>query len=325
MANYELIINELSEEETNHKLVDLNQSNDLGKRAVFEYLLSLNSPNSKRTMLSFLHLALRQVNLAFESFNWAQLREPLVALVASNMRDHYSPTTINNVLAALKGVAKRLWLNELLSTKEFEKIRAVKAVRGSRLSKGRALASNELHLLFSSLSAEDSLKAHRDAAILALLTECGLRRNECATLLYENICTDPQDPYLTIIGKGNKERICMIPEQAYQLLMVWLADRGDHDGPCFLRIDKYGNTLNEGLTSQRIYSITQDWAKKLGMKRWTPHDLRRTYASTLLELGVDINTVREMMGHANLATTQRYDKRGNQRMRKAANLLKIAN
>jgi len=57
------------------------------------------------------------------------------------------------------------------------------------------------------------------------------------------------------------------------------------------------------------------------MKRWTPHDLRRTYASNLLGMGVDINTVKNMMGHASITTTQIYDRRGDDSMRKAVHLV----
>ena len=125
-------------------------------------------------------------------------------------------------------------------------IRSIKAVRGSRLSKGRALSKQEIHTLFDKLTDEDTVRSRRDAAIFAVMTECGLRRAECAALLFENISADPQNPYLTVIGKGNKERVSMIPSEAFKILEEWIEYRGDQAGFCFLQINKYGDILTSG-------------------------------------------------------------------------------
>ena len=70
-----------------------------------------------------------------------------------------------------------------------------------------------------------------------------------------------------------------------------------------------------------IVEDEEEWAEQLGMKEWTPHDMRRTYATNLLNLGIDIVTVKDMMGHSSIATTQRYDKRGTDKMRAAVQKL----
>lgn len=290
---------------------------------LYEYMLSLQSPRSRVAMLAALRIGLAQVNITPEAFDWSKLRDNLILGILAKLNARYAPATINNVLAAFKGVAKRVWAHEFITTREYEMIRSVKNVHGSRLAKGRALSEQELHALFAGLSNVDSIRAHRDAAIFALLTECGLRRAECAGLCFQHINLDPQDPYLTIIGKGNKQRLCMIPPDAFKFLDLWISDRGNAEGNCFLRINKYGDITSEGLTPQRIYSLAKEWASKFGMKDWSPHDLRRTFASSLLNLGVDIATVKDMMGHASISTTQRYDKRGNQRMRTAADKLNL--
>ena len=252
-----------------------------------EYLLSLNSPKSRVTMHSALKIALSQINTP-EAFDWRCLKENLIVAIMAKLCLHYAPATINNILAAFKGIARRIWVNEYMSTREYETIRSIKSVRGSRMSKGRSLSAKEIQELFSKMNGEDTLRSHRDAAIFATMSECGLRRAECASLKFEDINRDPQDPYLKIIGKGNKERICMIPQDAYKILEEWLEYRGEEAGYCFQRINKYGDIVQEGLTPQRIYSIAKEWAGRLGMKEWSPHDLRRTYATSLLDLGVDI-------------------------------------
>lgn len=301
----------------------VNGSVSMGLRPLYEYLLSLNSPKSRVSMLSAIKIALAQIGCTPENFDWRNLRENVVTAIVAKLGLTYAPATINNILAALKGVARRVWVNEFISTREYEMIRSIKAVRGSRLSKGRALSVQEIRSMFEKLTAEDTVRSRRDAAIFAVMSECGLRRAECASLLFENISPDPQNPCLKVIGKGNKERVSMIPQDAFKILEDWLEYRGNQSGFCFLQINKYGDILESGLTAQRIYSIAKEWEQKLNMQSWSPHDLRRTYASSLLDLGVDINTVKEMMGHSSIATTQRYDKRGNRRMREAADKLKL--
>lgn len=300
----------------------LEHSQQTGQRSVYEYIVSLPSEMSRRSMKSYLKLALKVLNSDPFTFDWTQLKENLVIGLVSKLGQSYAPATVNTALAALKGVARRLWVNEILSTRDYELVKRVKGIRGSRLSKGRALSKIEISTLFEGiLSSDDTTRNVRDLAIMSVLLECGLRRTECATLKYEDVHLNEDTPYLTIIGKGNKERMCFIPDKTISRLNEWFICRGNWEGPCFTRVDKYENVVKEGLTSQRVYSITKEWAEQLGMKEWTPHDMRRTYATNLLNLGIDIVTVKDMMGHSSIATTQRYDKRGTDKMRAAVQKL----
>lgn len=81
---------------------------------------------------------------------------------------------------------------------------------------------------------------------------------------------------------------------------------------------KSGNVITEkGLTSQAVYFLANSYREKLGLAPFMPHDLRRTVATVLLESGEDLVTVRDVLGHSSVNTTQRYDKRGEDSKRKA--------
>ena len=95
-------------------------------------------------------------------------------------------------------------------------------------------------------------------------------------------------------------------------------------GPLFLSVHKGGNLIfGRRLTPQAIYHLLAMRAKRTGVKFFTPHDLRRTFVSNLLDAGVDIATVAKMAGHSNIQTTARYDRRPEEAKQRAARLLHI--
>ncbi len=91
------------------------------------------------------------------------------------------------------------------------------------------------------------------------------------------------------------------------------------DSPLFCSIRKGDHVkAKEALSDDAIYRMMIRRAKQHGIDNFSPHDLRRTYATRLLQMGGDINTVRQAMGHASIATTQRYDKRGYEEVKRLA-------
>lgn len=117
--------------------------------------------------------------------------------------------TVNTYLSALKGVAKEAWMLKLMDVESFQHIRAVRNLRGSRLPRGRALPPEEIRSLFAACEADDSSIGIRDAAMLAVILGCGLRRSEAVGLDLCDIVTDERA--LRVLGKGNKERLAYMP------------------------------------------------------------------------------------------------------------------
>ena len=98
---------------------------------------------------------------------------------------------------------------------------------------------------------------------------------------------------------------------------------GELAGPLFVPISKRGRLLARRLTDKAVTWILSVRAADAGMAASSPHDLRRTFISTLLDAGDDLATVADLAGHANIATTAKYDRRGEAPKRKAAALLSI--
>lgn len=149
----------------------------------------------------------------------------------------------------------------------------------------------------------------RDRAILETLFSTGLRVAELASLNRETI--NLQRKEFGIIGKGGKERVVFLSDSATLWLEKYLATRQDTFKPLFIRfqgkVDLSDNGEKMRLTTRSIERIVEKYVKSLGLSvKATPHTLRHGFATDLLINGVDIRSVQEMLGHANISTTQIY-------------------
>ena len=102
-----------------------------------------------------------------------------------------------------------------------------------------------------------------------------------------------------------------------------MAVRGREPGPLFCRISKGGNIAVCGMTPGAVLLILRKRATQAGVADFSPHDVRRSFISELLDAGADIATVQQLAGHSNVQTTARYDRRGEVGKRKAAELLHV--
>ncbi|MDH6164826.1 site-specific recombinase XerD [Leclercia adecarboxylata] len=282
------------------------------------YLLSLSSPRSRQTMASFLGIVAKMLGAeSADSCSWGSLRRHHVMGITELLRDTGRATaTINTYLSALKGVAKEAWMLKLMDVESFQHIRAVGNLRGNRLPSGRALPPEEIRALFAVCEADRSCLGARDAAMLAVILGCGLRRSEAVGLDLCDIVT--QDRALRVLGKGNKERLAYVPAGAWQRLQIWIDEvRGETPGPLFTRIRRFGDVTLNRLTDQSVYHVLQVRQGQSGIIKCSPHDLRRTFATVMLDNGEDLITVKDAMGHASVTTTQQYDRRGEKRLQDA--------
>jgi integrase len=171
------------------------------------------------------------------------------------------------------------------------------------------LSSDELTRLFFICGTDPRPAGARDAALLAVLTLCGPRRSELIAL-------DLADYDATVAtlrvrsGKGNKERLLIGNPQMGQALAEWLEVRGPRPGPLFLPLTKAGRLCWRRLTDKSISWILQVRAGQAVVNDFSPHDMRRTCISNLLDSGADLVTVAELAGHASVTTTAKYDRRG---------------
>lgn len=233
------------------------------------------------------------------------------------IREWKAPSTVNTSLCVFKQIANQLWLAGRITDRTNTIIFRIRNRRGSRIAHGRMLSFDEVHYLFKKLDKSKTFFDIRNAAMLAVMATCALRRSEVSALRNENVHLG-DNPFLKIIGKGNKERIVPIPRETVRRLAEWRQIRGVDAGWFFVQMDNSENLNDRPLSSQRIYEICKSLIAKTGMQQWSPHDLRRTSASNMIDRGVDINTVKDFLGHASISTTQLYDKRNDDRLKRAA-------
>jgi integrase/recombinase XerD len=336
---------------TQSKLI-LSQPQSLDQNAAAVYIASLPAESGKRTQAQALRVIAQALGTDLDRLNWGALRYQHTAAIRAKIAQTYKPATANKMLSALRQTLKQAWLLGQMSAEEYSRAIELGPVTGETLPAGRELSTGEILALMTTCQADPNTNAGtRDAAIIGLLYAAGLRRDEVVKLDVKNY--DPDTGKLVLTGRRNKERTAYITNGAAEALNDWLAIRGAGDGPLFVEVNKGGKILIEresmvvkptrkvngvevpnkkagqtiyrggALTSQASYNMLAKRAGEAGIKNFSPHDLRRTFISHLLDAGADIATVSKMAGHANIQTTARYDRRPEEAKKNAAKLLHV--
>lgn len=149
--------------------------------------------------------------------------------------------------------------------------------------------------------ADDQKHALRDRAILEMLYSCGLRVSELSGLNIAEL--DLSGGMVRVMGKGGKERIVPVGSRAVLAIREYLAGRGELAGsvPLFL------NTRGQRINRRSVARIIDAYVLRIAaFKRISPHILRHTFATHMLEGGADLRAIQELLGHASLSTTQKY-------------------
>ncbi|MGR5237544.1 tyrosine-type recombinase/integrase [Vibrio alfacsensis] len=287
------------------------------------YLQSLASRKSRRTVASCLNSSVKffgGTNL--EQWPWHELNNVHLRFIIDTLLElKRAPRTINLYLAALKGVANEAFAMKLISSDTLALIKMVKSVKGHQIPKGRALDDQEIQVLFQHLDQEQDVGSIRDAAIISLMLGAGLRRSEVVALNLDD--AKYRDMSLLVRGKGNKQRQVYLPKQSWKRLVLWMEQvRGPESGALFYRIRRHGDVTQSRLTDQAIYYILKR-RRELAMLHhpFAPHDLRRTFASGMLDCGEDLGTLKDALGHSSITTTQQYDHRHLARLKDARSRL----
>ncbi|MBM2886618.1 tyrosine recombinase XerC [Chromobacterium phragmitis] len=164
----------------------------------------------------------------------------------------------------------------------------------------KALPVDGAAALLDRIEGDDELDA-RDRAIFELVYSCGLRLSETVGLNLQDV--DFSDQLLRIRGKGGKERLAPIGAEAMRRLRTWLAQRQAAADEPALFTGRHGRRLGGRQIEKRL----RDWAVKTGASQHVhPHMLRHSFASHLLQSSGDLRAVQELLGHANLSSTQIY-------------------
>ena len=300
--------------------VDL--AKDPGGHPVLAYLASLRSPQSQGAMVAALERVLRVVgaDTGVLDFPWQGTRAADLDALVNKLARRYAPGTVNLCLAAVKGVLRKCWELDLLGAKEWALVGQVR--RDARSPKrGRALDQDGIDALMATCDPATPAGL-RDGALLVLLL-ANLRRSEALALQSADVDLDTGQLDVRR-GKGGKSRTAFVLNGGRDWLRSWATLRGPTPGPFITALSTNGKDLAiRSIEPHRVNGIVRAHATAAKLGPLTPHDLRRTYATILLQRAADPMVVASLMGHASLDTTRLYDLRGEDGKVAAAGLMHV--
>lgn len=258
-------------------------------------------------------------------YEWSGLRSSHVKFLRGTLQgEGYSSSVINATISAIRGVARCAWSLRQMERDDYERLREVARVRpdGERRRAARALSVEEIASLFASCERDTSLCGLRDACLLALLYGGGLRRDEACHIPLSAYCR--RSHTLAVVGKGQKPRTVYFSDGgARRAINAWIRARGTQAGALLCPVDRYGHVQQKQLSSSGLYRALERRSLKAGLKHFTPHDLRRSFGTHLLDEGADLKMVQDLLGHVEITSTQRYIIRGEREKRRAALKIRV--
>jgi integrase/recombinase XerD len=227
-------------------------------------------------------------------------RDNVVKFLAQNRASPLSPRTLARRMASLRAFCRYLTQEKALSIDPLLDIQTPRLPQ--RLP--HFLSLDEVERLLRQPRQETS-RGLRDAAMLEVLYATGLRVSELVSLPMTALHLT--EGWLKVRGKGGKERLIPLGEQAVACLQAYLAGarqalmRGGHSAQVFV------NGRGQGVTRQGFWKLVRKYAQQAGItKPMSPHTLRHSFATHLLDQGADLRSVQQMLGHSDISTTQIY-------------------
>ena len=259
-----------------------------------------------------------------ESLDWSRVRYAHVAALRTLLvEEGKRAATVNKALCAVRRVLRECWRLGLMTAEDYHRCADVEGVKARTVPKGRMLSADEVARLKEACDPSTPAGA-RDRALLGLLARGGLRRAELVALDVEDFADGLDGGTLLVRGKGNRERRVPISNGVLEAVRDWIAVRGDAPGPLLLPVRKGGTVEHRRMSTQAVYDRLRSLAKRAGVLDFTPHDLRRTAGSEMLDAGADLSVVADILGHSSVDVTRRsYDRRGERAARRAASLVRV--
>ena len=271
--------------------------------AFIDYL-TLEKKYSKHTILAYqkdieTFIAFAKANYdqtELQTIHYNQIRSWIVELVDEGV----SNRSVNRKVSSLKSFYKFLVKIEVLKVSPLVKHKALKTSKKLQIP----FSEKEVSGVFDLLTVSNDFESVRDLLLLELLYGTGMRRAELISLTIGSV--DVSQKTIRVVGKRNKERIMPLLPNVCKTVSKYLEKRNEisqnkNDAP--LLITKKGVKLYDTL----VYRIINHYFSKTSNKiKKSPHIIRHSFATHLLNQGADLNTVKDLLGHASLASTQVY-------------------
>lgn len=248
-------------------------------------------------------------NFDIKKVNLSKVREYLLFIQKFN----YSKTTIARKIASLRAFYRYLYRERIVEANPIDGVSSPK--KGQPLPK--FLTEDEINSILDNMKI-DTPGAFRNKVIIELLNATGMRISELSGLNFENLNIGQNE--ITVFGKGAKERIVLIPDRVKELLHSYINNvrplicpKPDKDA---LFINVYGKRLQNQSVRKAINEVVENINLP---KHVTPHVFRHSFATKMLENGVDLRIVQELLGHASISNTQIYTHVSTQRLKMVYN------
>lgn len=262
----------------------------------YEKKYSVHTLTSYKTDLDQFLVFIDPQNEAFpiDEVNYQQIRKWITSLMDAKI----SPKSINRKLSTLKSFFRFLQRQEVITVNPMSKI------TGPKIPKRLPVFVEEANMndLLDGATFEDNFKGMTDRLMIDIFYQVGLRRSELANLKEKDV--DLSNGTLKVLGKRNKERMIPLSLKLVRNLEAYFKVKEELNlsNPMLLV-----NGKGTGLSQEYIYkTVKQLLSTVTTLQKKSPHILRHTFATHLLNNGADINAVKDLLGHANLSATQIY-------------------
>ncbi len=250
-----------------------------------------NDLDQFNVFLSFL-----DAHTPIESVSYQHIRSWIISLV----EDKIAPASINRKMASIRSYYKFLIKSGIITKNPSVQLKALRTPK--RLP--QFAQEKEMQNLFELVDFGDDIKGVRDQLILELLYATGMRRAELIGLKTTSI--NSRKRYIKVLGKRNKERIIPLTIEVTNLVQKYLRLRNEEymtEANNFLLLTDKGQPLYETFVYRKVKKYL---GATTSLEKNSPHILRHTFATHLLNNGADLNAVKELLGHSSLAATQIY-------------------
>ena len=234
--------------------------------------------------------------------SWANFNRQAMLSYMLNLKErNYAATTIARKVAATRSFFGFLKSEGVIKTDPTENMSSPSV--GKSLPK--PISISQVRQLLEQPAKQNTLEAKRDKAMLELLYASGMRISELVGLNLGDV--NAEEGFVRCFGKGHKERIVPIYEQAARLVKEYIGETRPKLARKKDEVALFLNPRGDRLTRQGFWQKLKEYAKSAGLDaQVSPHTLRHSFATHMLSGGADLRAVQELLGHANISTTQVY-------------------